>query len=78
MKDEEADQYDIRAQERLLEESMMMIPDSKRRLEAAVVELRELVEAHQEDEALAEKIAEARAVLPSEQEANPEETGEGA
>lgn len=34
---------DIRKQEEVLQESYMMIPDSKRRLEAAIDDLRELL-----------------------------------
>mmetsp|Transcript_41153 Transcript_41153/g.129004 ORF Transcript_41153/g.129004 Transcript_41153/m.129004 type:complete len:108 (-) Transcript_41153:94-417(-) len=65
MQAEGKDQYDIRAQQRLLEESMVMIPDSKRRYEVALEDLTALVEEYEAEEELAEKIAEARAVLPN-------------
>lgn len=70
MQAEGRDPYDIKAQERLVEESLLMIPDSKRRLEAAMDDLRALVEEHKDVEELAEKVQEALAVLPTlEQEA---------
>eukprot|EP01032_Pedospumella_encystans_P025871 gene25871-29226_t len=39
MKDDGKDSYDIRKQEEVLQESYMMIPDSKSRLEKVVLEL---------------------------------------
>ena len=36
MKDEEKDSYDIKKQEEVLQESYMMIPDSKGRLDTAI------------------------------------------
>ena len=39
MKDEGKDVYDIRKQEEVLQESYMMVPDSKGRFEASIFEL---------------------------------------
>ena len=39
MRDEGKDQYDIRKQEEVLQESYMMVPDSKARLENAIADL---------------------------------------
>ena len=39
MRDEDKDEYDIRKQEEVLQESLMMIPDSKGRLETALSNL---------------------------------------
>ncbi|CAI8605002.1 unnamed protein product [Vicia faba] len=40
MKDKGADPYDIKQQENVLAESRMMVPDSRKRLEAALEELK--------------------------------------
>lgn len=44
MRDEKKDEYDIRKQEEVLQESYMMIPDSKNRLSIAIKELLQCVE----------------------------------
>mmetsp|Transcript_33847 Transcript_33847/g.34482 ORF Transcript_33847/g.34482 Transcript_33847/m.34482 type:complete len:117 (+) Transcript_33847:133-483(+) len=44
MRDEGRDPYDIRKQEEVLQESCMMIPDSKRRYEAAIETLKSHIE----------------------------------
>eukprot|EP00595_Chromulina_sp_UTEXLB2642_P000191 CAMPEP_0196762550 /NCGR_PEP_ID=MMETSP1095-20130614/2260_1 /TAXON_ID=96789 ORGANISM="Chromulina nebulosa, Strain UTEXLB2642" /NCGR_SAMPLE_ID=MMETSP1095 /ASSEMBLY_ACC=CAM_ASM_000446 /LENGTH=105 /DNA_ID=CAMNT_0042113785 /DNA_START=33 /DNA_END=347 /DNA_ORIENTATION=- len=44
MRDDNKDEYDIRKQEEVLQESYMMIPDSKRRLEAAIEELQSVLD----------------------------------
>ena len=49
MKAEEKDEYDIRKQEEVLAETVMMIPDTRGRLERGVVDLEELLE---DDEAV--------------------------
>ncbi len=43
MRDDGKDPYDIRKQEEVLQESYMMVPDSKSRLERALTELNDLV-----------------------------------
>ena len=43
LKEEGADAADVRKQEEVLEESANMIPDTRKRLEAAHLELQELV-----------------------------------
>jgi hypothetical protein len=40
MRDDGKDEYDIRKQEEVLQESYMMVPDSKARLEIAIEELK--------------------------------------
>ena len=42
MRDDKKDEYDIRKQEEVLQESYMMVPDSKNRLETAINELEKL------------------------------------
>ena len=39
MKEDGKDEYDIRKQEEVLQESYMMVPDSNARLEAAIMQL---------------------------------------
>mmetsp|Transcript_24948 Transcript_24948/g.18843 ORF Transcript_24948/g.18843 Transcript_24948/m.18843 type:complete len:125 (+) Transcript_24948:26-400(+) len=56
MKDDGKDEYDIRKQEEVLQESYMMIPDSKSRLETAFGELTELWEEFQSDESVNEEL----------------------
>lgn len=66
------DDYDIRKQEEVLQESLMMIPDCQRRLAKAYEELKKILEAEQELKAEetfteAEKILhEAGAQMPKE------------
>eukprot|EP01039_Chlorochromonas_danica_P009577 gene9577-10584_t len=65
MKDEGRDIYDIRKQEEVLQESYMMVPDSKARLEQAKEELDILLERYQEEEGGSDGalISEAKALL---------------
>jgi tubulin-specific chaperone A len=42
MRDDKKDIYDIRKQEEVLQESYMMVPDSKNRLEVAINELEKI------------------------------------
>jgi tubulin-specific chaperone A len=49
MKDDGKDEYDIKKQEEVLQESYMMIPDSKNRLEQAVEKLQEVVAEAEEE-----------------------------
>lgn len=67
MKAEGKDEYDIRKQEEVLEDSRKMIPDCKKRLEVAVESLRKLVdEAREKDEnnvTLTEAFAQAESFL---------------
>ncbi len=48
MKSENQDEYDIRKQEEILAESCMMIPDSKRRCDEALMELQSFVNENKE------------------------------
>ena len=50
MRDDGKDPYDIRKQEEVLQESYMMVPDSKARLESAFEELRATVDACEGEE----------------------------
>jgi tubulin-specific chaperone A len=43
MKEDRMDEYDIKKQEEVLAESLMMVPDSKNRLEAAVESLNNIL-----------------------------------
>lgn len=65
MRDEGKDPYDIRKQEEVLQESYMMIPDSKARLEATLSDLEACLEECKEDPASADAAAveEARALI---------------
>lgn len=64
MRDEDKDPYDIRKQEEVLQESYMMVPDSKARLEAAIEELRAAVEACEGDSSVnAAELAEASQII---------------
>ncbi len=55
---------DIRKQEEVLQESYMMVPDSKARYEAAISELESLVDASAEDAEVEEALrTEARAIV---------------
>jgi len=66
MRDDGKDPYDIRKQEEVLQESYMMIPDSKTRLEATLVELNGCVEECKDDaEVDAALLEEARTILAS-------------
>ena len=44
MRDDNCDAYDIKKQEEILQECLMMIPDSRKRLEASLMELNGIVE----------------------------------
>jgi len=67
------DDYDIRKQEDVLQESLMMVPDCQRRLVKAFEELKKILETEQdlkeiEDYIEAEKVLqEAEAQLPKEE-----------
>jgi tubulin-specific chaperone A len=63
MKDDGRDEYDIRKQEEVLQESYMMVPDSKSRLEKALGELSELWDEFQEDESISAELREETAAL---------------
>eukprot|EP01031_Cornospumella_fuschlensis_P034481 gene34481-41747_t len=64
MRDDGRDIYDIRKQEEVLQESYMMVPDSKNRLEQAKEELESLLEQYGEDASLdAAVVTEARSLL---------------
>ena len=63
MKDDGRDEYDIRKQEEVLQESYMMVPDSKSRLERALGELSELLEDFREDESIGQDVKDEAAVL---------------
>jgi tubulin-specific chaperone A len=61
MRDDGKDIYDIRKQEEVLQESYMMVPDSKARCEAAVAELAAILEeAANDQEADAALVKEAK------------------
>ncbi|KAM9100546.1 tubulin-specific chaperone A [Sminthopsis crassicaudata] len=64
MKAEDAENYAIKKQTEILQESRMMIPDCQRRLEAARSDLLQLVE-NEKDLEEAEEYKEARSVLDS-------------
>ncbi|XP_061200257.1 tubulin-specific chaperone A [Neopsephotus bourkii] len=64
MKAEAADDYGIKKQIELLQESQMMIPDCQRRLEAAHADLTQLLEKEKELEE-AEEYKEALSILAS-------------
>ena len=59
MKDDGRDEYDIRKAEEVLAESCMMIPDSKSRHEAALTDLKDLIDRNLEHLTEAEGLAEA-------------------
>jgi len=71
-KEQEKDGYDIKKQEEVLQESLMMIPDSQRRLVKAFEELKKILDTEQdlkevEDYIEAEKVLqEAEEQLPKE------------
>ncbi|CAM9989680.1 unnamed protein product [Phaeothamnion confervicola] len=50
MRDDGKDEYDIRKQEEVLQESYMMIPDSKARLQTSLSELKTFLEQHAEED----------------------------
>ncbi|KAH0951805.1 hypothetical protein HN011_008589 [Eciton burchellii] len=72
LKEQDKDDYDIRKQEDVLQESLMMVPDCQRRLVKAFEELKKILETEQdlkeiEDYIEAEKVLqEAEAQLPKE------------
>ncbi|CAM9606575.1 unnamed protein product [Chrysoparadoxa australica] len=65
MKDEGMDSHDIAKQEEVLQESLMMIPDSTNRLEKALEDLRAFVEENRSDSGLTKSAhyAEAMSIL---------------
>lgn len=67
MRDDGKDPYDIRKQEEVLQESYMMVPDSKARLETVIEELQANVGGCEGDdtEATATLIAECNALIAS-------------
>ncbi|XP_043262057.1 tubulin-specific chaperone A [Colletes gigas] len=72
LKDQDKDGYDIKKQEEVLQESLMMVPDCQRRLVKAFAELKGILETEQdlkevEDYIEAEKVLrEAETQLPRE------------
>lgn len=72
LKEQDKDGYDIRKQEEVLQESLMMVPDCQRRLAKAFEELKKILDTEQdlketEDYVEAEKILqEAEIQLPKE------------
>ncbi|XP_017877046.1 tubulin-specific chaperone A [Ceratina calcarata] len=74
LKEQDKDGYDIKKQEEVLQESLMMVPDCQRRLVKAYAELKNILETEQdlkevEDYIEAEKVLqEAVAQLPKEEE----------
>ncbi|XP_063138380.1 tubulin-specific chaperone A isoform X1 [Rattus norvegicus] len=64
MKAEDGENYAIKKQAEILQESRMMIPDCQRRLEAAYTDLRQILESEKDLEE-AEEYKEARIVLDS-------------
>ncbi|XP_034176639.2 tubulin-specific chaperone A [Osmia lignaria lignaria] len=72
LKEQDKDDYDIKKQEEVLQESLMMVPDCQRRLGKAFEELKKILDTEQdlkeiEDYIEAEKILkEAEAQLPKE------------
>ncbi|XP_012266222.1 tubulin-specific chaperone A [Athalia rosae] len=48
LKDQGKDEYDIRKQEEVLQESLMMVPDCQRRLVKAFEELKKILESEQD------------------------------
>ncbi|KAJ7522688.1 hypothetical protein O6H91_18G022700 [Diphasiastrum complanatum] len=54
MKDSGADPHDIKQQENVLGESRMMIPDCRKRLEAALYDLQAVIAEAEEDKSLQE------------------------
>ncbi|XP_012339990.1 tubulin-specific chaperone A isoform X3 [Apis florea] len=72
LKEQDKDGYDIKKQEEVLQESLMMVPDCQRRLAKAFEELKKILDTEQdlkeiEDYIEAEKILqEAQAQLPKE------------
>lgn len=63
MKAEGKDEADIKKMTEVMQESLMMIPDSHRRLEKAYAELKALVDAEEAEMAEAKEFQEAKAVL---------------
>uniref|UniRef100_A0A2K6M773 Tubulin-specific chaperone A n=2 Tax=Rhinopithecus TaxID=542827 RepID=A0A2K6M773_RHIBE len=61
---EDGENYDIKKQVEILQESRMMIPDCQRRLEAAYLDLQQIVECGKDLEET-EEYKEARLVLDS-------------
>lgn len=72
LKEQDKDGYDIKKQEEVLQECLMMVPDSQRRLVKAFEELKKIIDSEQdlketEDYIEAEKVLqEAEAQLPKE------------
>ncbi|XP_032133576.1 tubulin-specific chaperone A isoform X5 [Sapajus apella] len=64
MRAEDGENYDIKKQVEILQESRMMIPDCQRRLEAAYLDLQQILE-NEKDLEEAEEYKEARLVLDS-------------
>jgi len=63
MKAEGKDEADIKKMTEVMQESLMMIPDSHRRLEKAYMELKALVDAEKEELAEAKEFEDAKMVL---------------
>jgi tubulin-specific chaperone A len=68
MRDDGKDIYDIRKQEEVLQESYMMVPDSKGRCETAIAELANVLEEFSDDQELdAALVKEAKELVESQQ-----------
>ncbi|CAM9607211.1 unnamed protein product [Choristocarpus tenellus] len=63
MREDGRDEYDIRKQEEVLQESYMMIPDSKARLQKALEDLQIFLEANTGGDGLEDQEEEARNIL---------------
>mmetsp|Transcript_32244 Transcript_32244/g.30731 ORF Transcript_32244/g.30731 Transcript_32244/m.30731 type:complete len:115 (-) Transcript_32244:529-873(-) len=70
MRDDGRDTYDIRKQEEVLQESYMMIPDSKGRCEVSISDLASILEEFSEDTELeVELLNEAKQIIAQQEEA---------
>ena len=84
MKDDQCDPFDVKKQQEVLDESVMMIPDSRRRLGEVMEVLREVLgevdqdqdKDKQGDEKGDEKVEEARALLKAYEEEQEQEKEE--
>lgn len=63
MKEREEDEYEIRQQDRVLQDSLQMIPDTQLRLAKAIITLQELVTAHQINLARSDELEKATLAL---------------
>ncbi|OAY67418.1 Tubulin-folding cofactor A [Ananas comosus] len=63
MKEKSADPYDLKQQENVLAESRMMVPDCRRRLEAALADLKAILEEVKESNQQVVEIEEAGSTI---------------